>query len=167
MPYVTVFDGQRRVVVFELPHLFGQREVTFFHEQLVFGVVDGQTLSTAAVPQLFGLQQSMKKENRLTKSNVKKKKKRSKNHDRRPNHGAPRKDHEHTVRSELEPPLGFVPGTRAQQGRVHTFNRYIIYVIVCRLRRDRQCCSDVKCGVKRVTGQSADTENALAGSQPQ
>jgi hypothetical protein len=55
MPHVTVLGGQRRVVVFELPHLLGQRHVAFFHEQLVFSVVDGQTLSTATVPQLFGL----------------------------------------------------------------------------------------------------------------
>lgn len=48
--------GQRPVVVLELPHLLGHGQVAFFHGQLVFGLVDGQTLSAAAVPQLFGLQ---------------------------------------------------------------------------------------------------------------
>lgn len=61
MPHVTVFGGQRRVKVFELPHLLGQRDVALFHEQLVFSVVDGQTLSTTAVPQLFGLRQKNNK----------------------------------------------------------------------------------------------------------
>lgn len=54
--FVAGGGRQRRVVVLELPHLLGHGQVAFFHGQLVFGRVDGQTLSAAAVPQLFGLQ---------------------------------------------------------------------------------------------------------------
>lgn len=55
MPRTIVLGGQRRVEVLELPHLSGFQQVAFFHEQFFLRVVDGQTLFTAAVPQLFGV----------------------------------------------------------------------------------------------------------------
>jgi hypothetical protein len=55
MPHAVVLDSQRCVEIFELPHLFGQRQVAFFHHQFVFTLVDSQTLSTTAMPQLFGV----------------------------------------------------------------------------------------------------------------
>lgn len=65
MPRATVFRGQRGVVVLELPHLPGQHHVAFFHAQLLLGVVDGQTLFTATVPQLFRLRYKEKKKSNI------------------------------------------------------------------------------------------------------